>query len=226
MTCLKHRQALIELAASSGEPVAAVLAHLRECPSCRATLEREQDLFASIDSHVRASADVEVPASLLPRVRARLDAEPRRILVPVRLRTISVAVAAAAVVLLSVNYLKLKRTAEPVSAISRHASSSAPVTVSIGPPAAPRFTSSVQELSQTSSSLRRQPFRLAQRYPKIIVSPEQEALLYEYATQLDQPRSGRHVVEVQSIDAEPQSLKVDLIQIAQLDVKPLAERPE
>jgi hypothetical protein len=43
------------------------------CLDCRAAFQQEQSLFSSIDSGLGAVANSDVPASLLPRVRAGLD---------------------------------------------------------------------------------------------------------------------------------------------------------
>jgi anti-sigma factor RsiW len=226
MICLSHREALIELAATGGEPVSELLAHLHDCPSCRATLERERDLFASLDAHLRASADVEVPASLLPQVRVHLDAKPVRILLSFRLVTIALTAAAAVVLLLSVNSLRLKQPAEHALPTSRPASPSLTANMSLGSSTVPTFAKGAKKPVHPPAALQPQPSQLAQSGPEIIVSPEQEVLVALYADQLNQRRNSRDVVNTQSTSVEPHSLEMDLIQIAQLDVKPLAERPE
>jgi hypothetical protein len=80
MPCKHYKDALIEAAASGAEPQGDLRAHLAGCADCRAAFEQEQSLFASIDAGLHVTANAQVPASLLPRVRARLDAEsaPRR----------------------------------------------------------------------------------------------------------------------------------------------------
>src|SRR5216684_4414133 len=75
MPCKHYKDALIEAAASGAEPPGELRAHLAGCVDCRAALEQEQALFASIDAGLHVAANAEAPASLLPRVRARLDAE-------------------------------------------------------------------------------------------------------------------------------------------------------
>ena len=70
-----HKDALNEAAASGVEPQGELRAHLEACDSCRAAFAEEQALFASIDAGLHARANAEVPVSLLPRVRARLDEE-------------------------------------------------------------------------------------------------------------------------------------------------------
>ena len=75
MPCKPYKDALIEAAASGAEPQGDLLAHLAECAVCRAGFEQERSLFASIDAGLHLAANAEVPASLLPRARARLDVE-------------------------------------------------------------------------------------------------------------------------------------------------------
>jgi hypothetical protein len=81
MPCKHYKNALIEAAASGAEPQGELRAHFAGCADCRAAFEQERALFASIDAGLHVVANAEVPTSLLPRVRARLDEEsaPRRI---------------------------------------------------------------------------------------------------------------------------------------------------
>jgi hypothetical protein len=73
MPCQHYKEALIEAAAGNVRPQGELRAHLDACAACRAAFEQEQSLFASIDAGLHVAANAEVPASLLPRVRARLD---------------------------------------------------------------------------------------------------------------------------------------------------------
>jgi hypothetical protein len=94
MPCKHDKDALIEAAASGAEPQGDLRAHLAGCADCRAAFQQEQSLFASIDAGLHVAANAEVPASLLPRVRARLDegvATQRRWLQPLIFATASVA---------------------------------------------------------------------------------------------------------------------------------------
>ncbi len=76
MLCKHYKVALIEAAASSAQPQGDLRAHLEACASCRAAFEQEQSLFASIDAGLHVAANAEVPASLLPRVRAVAGCRP------------------------------------------------------------------------------------------------------------------------------------------------------
>jgi hypothetical protein len=68
-----HKDALIEAAATGVEPQGDLRVHLEVCDSCRAAFAEEQALFASIDAGLHETVNADVPVSLLPRVRARLD---------------------------------------------------------------------------------------------------------------------------------------------------------
>jgi hypothetical protein len=72
MPCENHREALIEAAAGDSAPFGELRSHLEACAFCRAAFYEEQQLFAAIDSGLRAAANAEAPASLFPRVRAQL----------------------------------------------------------------------------------------------------------------------------------------------------------
>jgi len=75
MPCEPYKNALTEAAATGADPQNELRAHLGVCPSCHAAFVEEQQLFAAINAGLHASANAEVPPSLLPRVRARLDEE-------------------------------------------------------------------------------------------------------------------------------------------------------
>src|SRR6266849_5604380 len=76
MPCEPYQNALIEAAASDSEPQGELRAHLAACAACRTAFAQEQSLFSSMAEGLHAAATPEVPASLLPRVRARLADEP------------------------------------------------------------------------------------------------------------------------------------------------------
>jgi len=73
MPCEDYREALIEAAASAATPSRELRSHLDGCASCRAAITEERQLFAVIDTGLRATANAEVPHSFLPLVRASLQ---------------------------------------------------------------------------------------------------------------------------------------------------------
>jgi hypothetical protein len=226
MNCAFRKAALIGLAALGAEPVSELRAHLLECQSCRAIFEHERNLFGSIDAGLRASAHVEVPASLLPQVRVRLNTQPVYTLLTSRLRTIALTIATAAVLLLSINSLRHRKHSQPPLPPSLRASPSVPANDTLASSAQPAIAKSSNKVFHRPVGLQQQPPPVARSAPEIIVSPDQEVLLAHYADQLNRSRNTRAVVTAQSTSVEPQSLEVDLIQIAQLEVKPLAEMQE
>ncbi|MGH9675763.1 MAG: hypothetical protein ACRD36_01565, partial [Candidatus Acidiferrum sp.] len=75
MPCEHYKDALTETAVIGAEPQGEFRAHLAVCAPCRAAFAAEQSLFYSIDIGLHANANADVPATLLPRVRARLSEE-------------------------------------------------------------------------------------------------------------------------------------------------------
>jgi len=76
MPCKHYKNALIEAAASGAQPQGDLRVHLAGCDACRAVFEQEHALFSSIDAGLHVTANADVPASVLPRVRARFDEAP------------------------------------------------------------------------------------------------------------------------------------------------------
>ncbi|MGA2430886.1 MAG: hypothetical protein ABSH13_20485 [Candidatus Acidiferrum sp.] len=100
MPCEKYQAALIDLAANGAEPVGDLRGHLDECTSCRSYMERQQFLFAAIDSGVQASANAALPTLLLQRFEARIAQEaPAKGAASPRWWMYAAAVAAAVIVL-------------------------------------------------------------------------------------------------------------------------------
>lgn len=225
MNCASRQAALIRLAATGGEPISELRAHLRECPSCRAVFESERSLLTAIDAGLRVATHVEVPASLLPRVRARIAELPARDLEPTRLRAIVLAIAAAAVLLVSLNTLRHRQQTQstPHSPGPVAASSSANRTLTTSVQPAP---AEIGKKSFAHPGPTQRPPILGQHSAEILVAADQEVLLAQYATQLSHRRSAGAVFDVQSASPESQPLEIALIQIAELDVKPLAEQLE
>jgi|SRR2546430_765326 len=75
MFCSTYNKSL-KHAAASGEVSSAQREHLASCEPCRAAFASEQSLFATIESGLRAAANSEVPATLIPRVRVAINNEP------------------------------------------------------------------------------------------------------------------------------------------------------
>lgn len=227
MPCQHYKDALIEAAASGSQLLGDLRAHLDTCAECRATFEQEQALFASIDAGLQATANAEVPASLLPRVGAGLDetAAPRSAWV-----TNWFVLASAAIIVVA--FFATRAVWRP-NTVQR------PVE-GVGKTSAPQVTPSPQNHEAVVASpveknrVSHQQFAIAKNpparemlvrantAPEVLVPRDQEILLAEYAEQ--RPFHNRASLLAQSTDATILApLQVAPIQIAELDVKFLAE---
>jgi hypothetical protein len=227
MICDQYKNALIELAAAGAEPGQELRSHLQACSACRSAFENERSLFASIDSALRSSANTEVPSSFIPSVRARVQHESSAApaMAPVSDRLLWVSgLAVAATILFTFSLInhrvKSSPTEEPF------------VTQQPRSPLIPQTTPTSHDLSShpaPGKSLASKPVIAQLKHstqihtaePEILVPPDQEILLARYANQWSrQHHSPALVTENASDQTDPP--QVELIQIALLDVKPLA----
>lgn len=228
MPCESYKDALIQATASGSELQSDVREHLDACASCRITYAEEQYLFASIDTGLHKLACTEVPAWLLPRVRARLDEEAifqRSWLV--NWRALAGATAIVAVFFAAHLVWRTGMKAQPAETAIR---TNAPASVISQPQqqkslavAPSRRNSISQSRAAIAKNLVPQE-ALATRntQPQVLVPPDQEIVLARYAEQWRQRKRAPLLAENPE-DPSVAPLQVAPIQIAQLDVKLLAE---
>lgn len=106
MFCESYREALSEAAATGTPLPRAVEEHLADCDGCRSAFAAEQRLVASIESAMSMVVGVEVPASLLPRVRAQVASVPERSAWRGFFPLLATALAVVSVFAVSVAYLR------------------------------------------------------------------------------------------------------------------------
>lgn len=227
MPCEHYKDALIEAAASGAVPSGELRAHLSECASCCADFAEEQSLFAAIDSGLHSAANAEVPPSLIPHVRARLDesaiARPRW-----SSSWFALAGAAAVAFVLLLTTIVHHNNLDGLSARSAANRPAAPETVPTQTPSlpSPREAGKSRSLSPLASGAKStRPLRELASHgpsPEILVPRDQEALLASYAQQWSS-RARAPLVASDVVDAKLELLKVQPIQITNLNVKPLAE---
>ncbi len=228
MPCENYKNALTEAAASSADPQGELRAHLAACPACRASFAEEQSLFCSIDTSLRAAANTEVPASFLPRVRARIAEQPAvaRSWAPSWL-----ALAGAAAMIVAFITLQAIRRGNSPGKPPETATQASPTVPVLS---VPRKENSIAPPSTERNTISQSPATVARNFssqeilvsrtpePEVLVPRDQEVFLLLYAEQWNK-RKRDSLVAAESDAALLKPLEIAPIQIAQLDVKPLAE---
>jgi hypothetical protein len=222
MPCKHYKDALIETAASGAEPQGDLRAHLADCADCRAAFEQERSLFASIDAGLHVTANAKVPASLLPRVRALLDAEST----PQRpwFQPVVFAAASAALAFAIFLFARPHRSGpDPQAKQTPQVPVNESPTTNQNSGPAPHIASSKVNNSQTRghSTLLR-PVTSSQ--PEVLVPADEREALARFVTTLQE----RGDVAVALVPPAPQTkdepASLEPLQIKELEIKTLEER--
>lgn len=191
------------------------LAHRQACPSCQSFYEKQQELFQSLDAGLQGMVNQPVPPSLLPRVRARLDAA------PVRRSSWNIkwgSAAVATVVLLAVfsaavwhrlaSQTKGTRTPVLVSSGESHLGTAKPATSNQGNLPAPR--------RRALAPSRREAPKPSQ---EVIISPEERAAFARFVTEV--PEAGKVALALTRPAPAPDEapVQIALLQIKDVEVK-------
>ena len=223
-TCEDYRAALSESAASgataSGLPNE-LHRHIDACTSCRAAFSEELQLFAAIDSGLRAAANVETPLSLLPRVRAQINEQhvPRHSWVPA-----SAALAAAAALVFAMVLVRSKKgeAVKSIAEISSVATGVAPAEVPAAPP--------IRAMEKTSPPIRSHSLMPKPTRPNPAVEQVSVLLPAGHKEAVDALLAGlrRGPVAADDLPAEKtaqplQDLSVSPLSVAPLEMKPLED---
>jgi len=219
MPCQHYKNALIEAAASGSHPQGELRAHLDVCLDCRAAFEREQSLFASINTGLHVTANAEVPASLLPRVRARLNEE----IAPQRRWIQPMTFAAASVALAFVIFLfAWPHDASP----DRQAKQTPQLPVSETPVTDDRHPNSGSGSQIVSFNRTRVHSTLlrpvASSQPEVLVPPDEREAFSRFVAVLDERREVALALVTPAPLTEDESPSLEPLQINGLEIKPLA----
>jgi hypothetical protein len=228
MPCEHYKDALTEAAATGATPQGELRAHLETCDSCRGAFASEQALFFFIEKGLQANANAEVPATLLPRVRVRLNEEqsPARSWANARFL---LACAAAIVLIFFLTRTLPPRSVQkqPETAANIQRSSSPPFPLlnqNAVPTLPPKTHFSAHHEPAQSGDLARSAARAARNTePEVLVPPDQQILLASYQQQWMSHKRAPLVADNLNV-AYISPLKIAPIQIAQLDVKLMAEQ--
>jgi hypothetical protein len=219
MPCEPYKDALVEAAATGREPQAELRAHLEACDACCSAFAEEQSLFSAIDTGLHSTVAAEVPASLLPRVRARLLDE-----TPSQNRWILTWAPVAASVALLIGFLFFRGVRpdvrdspiEPKQAIR----GITPVETSASRPRNPP-TQQALSASPVLRQLRQANPSREHKEPRALVPAEQPEVI---ARLLDGLRRGEvqgEVLLAESNGSQSQDLQIAPLTVAPIDLKAL-----
>lgn len=228
MPCESYKNALTEAAATAAEPQSELRAHLEACDPCRAAFAAEQSLFSSIDMGLQAKANAEIPATLLPGVRVRLNGEtlPSRSWVNARL-VLAGAATLAFVFLMTQVHWRPNTVQKPVNTVANNVPSPSAISKPLNQNPAPVLTPTEHPVAHpqvaiTKRVVPREFLTIRNLDPEVLVPRDQEILLASY--QQDWQSRKRAPLLTESPDvATLTPLELAPIQIAQLDVKLMAE---
>jgi len=223
MLCEQYKDALIEVAAAGAAPQGELRAHLEGCASCRSAFAQEQSLFATIDSSLHASANSEVPSSLLPRVRVALNeaaASRLRLLHPVVFASAGVALAFAFFLIARPRHTSPENVAKQVPSIVRvpitqtESTNSQNISAESTEIAAVRVTHS--HAARNSTNLH----SVASSNPEVLVPPDEREGLARLVAVLNERSevAAAFVVKAPQKDAV---VTADPLQIPDIEIKPL-----
>ena len=221
MPCDHYKNALIEVAAGA-RPQGDLRAHLAFCVSCRAAFAEEQSLFAVIDSSLHVAANTEVPPSFIPRVRARLEEASLaqlRWLQPLVLASASVALVLLVFLMAPPHRAMPENVAKQVPAV-------VPAPVTPGTKANSEKISPADIQIATVRMKHSRPSRnstnvhsAASSNPEVLVPPDEREGLTWLVAALNEHKNFAAAFSAEKKDA---LATVDPVQIAEIEIKPLA----
>jgi hypothetical protein len=221
MNCQQCREKMLEsLAAGEAQLARELSAHQQCCPICRQYYEMQSCLFRSMDAGLLAAANEEIPPSLMPAVRARLEEQP----VPGHAWPPSwsfIPVAAVALLAVGISYVRDRpksqsRFSENVSVASRSlANAERPVLPSEkSVTAAPRRKHKLASSTTLSSAA-------SEAAPEVIVLAEERQAFARFVAKLPEERGVALALTRPAPVVQDDSVEIALMQIDSLEVKPL-----
>ncbi len=225
MPCENYKDALIETAASDAHPQGDLRVHLDACASCRAAFEQEQALFSSIDASLHVTANADVPASLLPRVRARLDetvAMQRRWLQPVIFAAASVALTFAIFLLTRPLHPRPDSQAKQAPQTPASHTSVANAGNQNSGPSTQIVSSAVNNSHTRSHSTLLRP--VASSQPEVLVPPDEREAFARFVAVLGERREVAVALVTPAPQTKNEPTSLEPLQINGLEIKPLEER--
>jgi hypothetical protein len=225
MPCENYREALIEAAATGSALSRELRLHLDACASCRAASFEELQLFAAIDSGVRTTANAEVPASLLPRVRVQLNERPvpRRAWFPAGVVTAAAVSLVAVIVFVRGFDRDGGRTNPPANSSAQNIP---PTEIQPAPPVA----TSIETTSPPAKSKLPRPAEIPRVFgaaevesSRVLVPAGQQRAMEVLLASVKQGKVDGEVFLAEKPEKTLEELQVSPIDIAPIEMKPLED---
>jgi hypothetical protein len=227
MPCEHYKDAIVEAAATGAEPQGELRAHLAACASCRAVFADEQSLFVSIDAGLHATANAEVPPSLLPRVRAGLGeavAPQRRWMQQLVFASASLAFAFLLFLIVRPHRTVSNDQAERISAIPAPVEPQAKSHREISAPGVQIASAAANNPHSVRNSTFSRP--VASSKPEVLIPPDERIALARFVASLDERTVVAAALLAPAAEKKDALLSVDPLGIARLEVKPLDDETE
>ena len=226
MNCQVARVQITDsLAAGSMKLTKDLAGHVQSCAGCGTFYAQQAELFRAMDSGLGTMANEPIPASLLPRVRARMEVAHAVSSWFYRLVPVAGILVVACLIAFPLVHRSVRTGGVQVAVVPRRSGSDigprqpiADQSGSLMVPHAPR-KQIARDTSRTSVARRSiRPTEVA-----VIVDPEESKGLFELAAAVRQrpqwAQAMLHPVELPPIQMKP----IEPIEIADLEVQPLSE---
>lgn len=222
MSCENYREALTEAAAANAALSSELHSHLDGCASCRAAFAEERQLFVAVDAGLRAHANAEVPASLLPGVRTKLNelSVPRRSWIPA-----FAAIAAAAALVIGIVFVRGigRGDTEQNLRTTAAARGVVPPETKTVPATVPHVDASAP---QSKGKLHR-PLRIAPVAPveevAVLIPAGQKQAIDAFLASVQQGNGRADVLRAEKPEIPLPELEVSPLAISPLEMKPLVD---
>ena len=223
MLCDKYKEALIEAAASGAALPIPVREHVDICADCQASMVAEEMLFAAIDSSLHERANSKCRGSFASRVQTALNKQPKsqRAIAP------AWALASAAAIIVCIIF--------GTQEFGQHSRHSQVAGVAKPKLAQGNLRLSKPEIAREGVSIRKAlpkhhprntqlTFHVV-REPEVIVPPDEREAFAKFVAG-SQRTQGLAQALLHPAPAKEDSFPLELIQIAQLEIKPLESQDD
>jgi hypothetical protein len=216
MSCEPYKNALT--AAAAGAPATNGLrSHLIVCSACRTALAEEESRFSAIDGGLHSVVNVEVPALLVPSIRARIAAEvaPKRVWLPAWALVSAAALAVVLIVVQMTRHSEQSKVTSPIPTASH-----APLPGVVPPqPKTPAQETSMTTVRTIHQRVPAEPLKSEE--PLVLAAPRQREAVDALMAAFHRSEKQEEVLVAEAQDDVAQPLSIAPIAVVPMEIKPL-----